>query len=240
MRVFTEAMEDRRPEFAQALSELAGERVTAFLTSLSGPCYESELMREGFPEFRILGAAPLELFQKHFLLFHWLYRLQERFFAENRYLHIHFMRTSLVDYPERGKCRFYEPHLGSFCADQLLDATEYCAFHRGMVGDDRLELLSERFFYLDFRNYFALNEGTAREFLDGSWEVLRRHEEIRAALAVLDLPARVDVKTIKSAFREFARTFHPDAGGDGEERFKQINNAYHLLMRLFTRPGGVP
>ena len=54
---------------------------------------EYELMRylseEGFPEFKP-DLDPLTLFRSHFLLFHLLYRLQDRWFSENRgQLNIH-------------------------------------------------------------------------------------------------------------------------------------------------------
>jgi hypothetical protein len=230
----------RPEEFRLALSELAGDRVLAYLETQTHPCYESELMREGFPEFTILSASPLQLFRRHFLLFHFLYGEQERLYRDHRYLHVHFMRTFLTGYPERGCCRFYEPLSGTFCADPLLSATEYCEFHRSQVGDAQLDLLSERFFYRDIRNFFALNEESARALLDGSLDVLGRRQEILNALSILDLPVSADQKTIRATFRELARRHHPDAGGDDEEAFKRINNAYHLLMRFFSPPAKKP
>lgn len=46
-------------------------------------------------------------------------------------------------------------------------------------------------------------------------------------------PARTDKKTIKSAYRQLARKFHPDVNkeSDAEQRFKDISAAYEV------RPG---
>ena len=48
---------------------------------------------------------------------------------------------------------------------------------------------------------------------------------------VLGVPPDADTKTIKNAFRQLARRYHPDTSTepDAEQRFKEIAEAYGVL-----------
>ena len=57
------------------------------------------------------------------------------------------------------------------------------------------------------------------------------------ALQVLDLSAPVTVAIVKKRYKELVKQHHPDAnGGDkaAEERFKQISEAYRVIMVSLT------
>jgi len=45
---------------------------------------------------------------------------------------------------------------------------------------------------------------------------------------ILGVPENADEETIKKAFRELAKKYHPDRGGDAE-KFKKIVEAYRVL-----------
>lgn len=203
-----------------------------YLSAQREPCYESQLMRIAFPEFDIAQAGPLALYQHHFLLFHVLYRLQNDFYRENRYLHIHFMRTRLAPYPDAGFCRFFDDLLGAFCAAACADGGDYCEFHRERVGDSALDDLSLRYFYLDARNFDSLDERTATAFVNGTWELLAHYDDYRRSLKILDLPESADIAMIKKRFKTLAKQHHPDAGAASNDAFYDINNAYQLLLHL--------
>ena len=47
--------------------------------------------------------------------------------------------------------------------------------------------------------------------------------------AVIGVPRDADDSDIKRAYRELARTYHPDLNPDGADRFKEINEAYAVL-----------
>ena len=58
---------------------------------------------------------------------------------------------------------------------------------------------------------------------------------------VLGVPRDADTKAIKNAFRQLARRYHPDTSTepDAEQRFKQIAEAYGVLMPIRFCPGPV-
>jgi len=50
-----------------------------------------------------------------------------------------------------------------------------------------------------------------------------------AAADILGVDAEADVETIKSAYRQKAKTAHPDSPGGDEDEFKSVKNAYETL-----------
>lgn len=57
------------------------------------------------------------------------------------------------------------------------------------------------------------------------------------ALAVLDLAPPVTLEAVKARYKQLVKRHHPDAnGGDkaSEERFKQINEAYHTVIQSLS------
>lgn len=59
-------------------------------------------------------------------------------------------------------------------------------------------------------------------------------EAIRRALETLELPPFVSKEEIKRHYRYLVKKYHPDRGGDGS-RFREINEAYRLLMAYIER-----
>ncbi len=223
--------------FEDRLAEADRDAVVRHLRALTAPCYESALLRTAFPDMRISDAPALTLYQNHFVLFHILYRLQKRFRAENRHLFIHFMRIFLTRYPDAGRCRFYDEHAGRFCGAETMADGDYCPFHRRNIGDRELDALSDRYFYLDSRNYYNLDETAAESFLTGTWEILNNYPAYQESFAVLGLPETSDLGLIKKRFRTLAMKHHPDRGAASHDRFNEINRAYRLLRRLIPRFG---
>ena len=69
---------------------------------------------------------------------------------------------------------------------------------------------------------------------------------------ILGIPKNASKDDIKKAYRHLAHKFHPDKTGGNEEKFKEINEAYHILIddnkraeydhygRVFSGAGGQP
>jgi len=223
---------NQKDEFAIQLSQIDKDKITQYLFSMTEPCGESELLRLAFPDIEICKCDTLALYQNHFLLFHFLYTLQNQLFEQSKYLYIHFMRTIIVDYPSEGNCRFFEESICQFCGASCQNNHPYCDFHAQKQGDMELELLSIKHFYLDRNNYYKLNAETADAFISGTWELLRHYDEYINSFKILDLPETSDIQLIKKKFRTLARQYHPDHGAASSEKFNEINNAYRLLLKV--------
>ncbi|HPO49114.1 MAG TPA: DnaJ domain-containing protein [Spirochaetota bacterium] len=218
-------------DFEQRLEGLNKEKIRSFLTSLKSPCYESELMKVAFENIDILKTDSLALYQNHFLLFYALYKLQDEYYKEDKYLHIHFMRTFLVDYPSSGYCRFYDEHSGSFCRSATSENPYYCDFHYEKVNGD-LEGLSIKYFYFDIDNFYKLDKEKADAFINGAWEIFSNYDEYKKSLSVLELTETANLEAVKKQFKTLAKKYHPDLGETNHKKFNEINQAYRLLLRV--------
>ena len=61
------------------------------------------------------------------------------------------------------------------------------------------------------------------------------------ALKDLDLEMRVSQVKIKKNYKKLVKIFHPDVNGNNkkaEEKFKQINESYKLLIKKFIKKNG--
>ncbi len=226
-------------KFETRLSAIDRDKIREYLLSLEKPCYESTLLHIAFPEMAISSASALSLYQHHFLLYHTLYILQDEFYARYRLLYIHFMRTFLIAYPEKGFCRSYDPYLARFCAVACETGHDHCQFHENRMGDGDIDRLSDRYFYLDSANFYHLDENTAKSFLDGTWEILAHYADWKESFRILDLPESSDLPMIKRKFRTLAKQYHPDLGEQSAEKFNEINRAYRLLLKMFYSRSGI-
>ena len=221
--------------FDRQLESIDTGKIRAFLLSRQTPCYESELMKVAFPEMRIAESDPLALYKSHFILFHILYCLKDDFYEEHKYLHIHFMRTTLADYPPEGQCRFFEEHTGQFCGTPNR-VGNHCEFHSKKIRENELDEISDKYFYFDRDNFFALDAETAKTFIEGTWEILSHYDEYQKSFRILDLPDSANITDVKKKFRILAKKYHPDLGEKSHEKFNEINRAYRLLKRLMPNP----
>ncbi|MFW6241566.1 MAG: DNA-J related domain-containing protein [Thermodesulfobacteriota bacterium] len=222
--------------FQKGLAVMDRDGVARFLWSREEPCTESALLRIAFPDIQITGTAPLALFQHHFLLFHHLYRLQDRFRIAGFYLHIHFMRTGRFLLPPAGKCRFFEEERLAFCGRGAVPGEwTYCGNHLAPLSNGALESLSLRHFYLDPENFTALDRETAEAFLNGPWELLIRFDRYQESLDALGIAGTPDLDQVRTRFRALAMAHHPDRTGASAERFHAVNRAYRFLLRVIPQ-----
>ena len=96
-------------------------------------------------------------------------------------------------------------------------------FARGQFGD------ADTFGLFEDEAEPDAQPGGARQWAPGSPE--------ENALVVLDLSEPVTAEDVKARYKKLVKLHHPDAnGGDkaAEERFKQINLAYHTIMQSLS------
>lgn len=218
--------------FESLLNAVNIDELKSYITSLKKPCYESELLRFAFKDIDIINCDSLTLYQNHFILFHILFKLQEHYQNENKYLYVHFMRTILLDYPVKNECRFFNETALNFCKTSCENNKLYCDFHYNKIGDNNIEELSLKYFYLDKSNFSRLNKETAEAFINGTWQILSNYEDYKNSFKILDLPESSSLEMIKKRYRYLAKKYHPDLSKNIDKEFNEINNAYRLLIKL--------
>ena len=205
-----------------------------YLDKQREPVWECELIRVAFVDADLISGSALEMYRWHFVLFHLLYLLVPEYAGSNRYLHIHFMRTCVREYPASGRCRHFDDEMAEFCAAPCQNDGQLCDFHLARIDETGIDRLSDRYFYLDPANFTALSAENAEKFMAGAWKLLQNYEEYRRCLAILDLPEGVSIDVLKKRFRYLARTMHPDITAGHHEEFSKINTAYRNLLNWLT------
>lgn len=128
----------------------------------------------------------LTLFQTHFFLFHTLYQLRDRLWAE---------QEARLD-------------ISALCIQLLPLETQGAA---ELAEHDPL-----RAYYLDISNLEQTSEQDIEDLLSQFWARFISNDERQEALAELELSDPVDWPTIKQQYRRLAMQHHPDRGGDEE------------------------
>lgn len=218
--------------FEERLNKICVEKLKEFLETNKRACYESELLKIAFQDNDIMRSDNLSLYQNHFVLFYTLYKLQDEYYKENKYLYVHFMRTQLLDYPEKGLCKYYNEDSGTFCCEKTEKDKMYCKFHLNKYGNNEIDTLSTKYFYYDITNYNRLDKDSVELFINGTWEILSKYNDVKESFNIMDLPECYDIELIKKQFKILAKKYHPDMGEESHKKFNEINRAYRFLLKV--------
>lgn len=161
-----------------------------------------ELANRKIPGFQDRPARDtLNLFRRHFLLFHSLYRLRDAFLEqEQMWLEIHCLEIVL------------RPIKPSEDQGRMLQTA------------DRL-----REYYLDMKNFQETDRDDVEHMINGFWNRYENENHRDEAFEVLGLEVGASTTAIKKRYRELARTHHPDFGGEAEA-FRRIAHAADVLL----------
>lgn len=204
-----------------------------FIEHQTRPFYESATLKEVYQLDNTHELLPIELYRYHFALFYMMYKLQDHYYKEDRYLHVHFMRSFLSNYPSAGHCREYDEQKGLFCNAPTAPDSSYCEFHNKTIELNKIESISIKYFYYSEDNFYKLNETDAEAFLNGTWELLYNYDEFKKAVTLLGLPENCTMEMVKTNYRKLAKENHPDLNSTTvNEDFIKINDAYTVLKRL--------
>ncbi len=178
---------------------------------------EYQLMRylsdEGLPEFKP-DLDSLTLFRAHFLLFHLLYRLQDRWFFESRgWLSIHTTDIHLLE-------------------------MEFVANSAEGSRQDLLEDYPLKSYYLDYSEFLNTQEDDVLSLLDDFWRRMAGYpihaigqDVILKSQQTLGLEDQIlSMQSVKLQFRSLCQKHHPDKGGDPQV-FRQICDAKDVLLQ---------
>ncbi|MCH8506184.1 MAG: DnaJ domain-containing protein [Ectothiorhodospiraceae bacterium] len=154
------------------------------------------------PGFSVVNLRdPMGLYQAHFILFHCLYRLQQRLARDaGECLSIHCLRIALSPAETR-------PGNGG-----------------GLEQADPM-----RSYYLDLANLDEMDAVQVEALLSDFWRrFVEPDDRRRQALEVLGLEDPVDQQRIRKQYRRLAQRHHPDRGGDTVV-LQRINEAMMVL-----------
>jgi len=134
----------------------------------------------------VLYKDDLDLFKTHFFLFHSLYTLQQKLYANKiGCLEVDALKIAINPYQE----------------------TEQDALS---VSDPL------RDYYLDINNLETTTEEDVEDLLTSFWEKYLANDHRQEALDALGLKDPVDRETIRKQYKQLAMEHHPDRGGDKE------------------------
>jgi hypothetical protein len=157
------------------------------LRGASAPMGEYDLLQElavSLPFFVLSGLDTLALFQRHFLLYHCLYRLQQALWeSASGHLQISALAIRLHPYQSQPSTQMAEP-------DPL------------------------RTYYLDLSQLDKTLQSEVNELLASFWQRLARRDTRAEALTILGLSDPIDDKIIQQRYRQLVMSHHPDRGGD--------------------------
>ncbi len=152
--------------------------------------------------YRELGESP-SLYKKHFLLFHYLYQLNQLLIESHQSLSISSLEIRLLD------TRHSEPSKAVGETDQL--TTFYLNKENLNLSEEEVSKMLESF----WQKYLAID---------------KKAEAIKQ-LNLEDSPD-LNLTIIKKRFNQLAQKHHPDKGGD-QEIFHRVKQAYNDLKLLF-------
>ncbi|QGP54189.1 DNA-J related protein [Piscirickettsia salmonis] len=156
----------------------------------------------GFDELR----STYDLFQRHFLLFHSLYRLKDALLRHQCYcLDIHCLNIRLGPY--------YNPH------------TTLPALYDPL-----------RDYYLNLNHLHYTSKDDVNDLIQQFWQRYKNqanyNDNKHSALKQLGLDLTANKLTIKKRFNQLRSQHHPDHGGN-PEHFQQIEQAGKTLLNIY-------
>lgn len=158
---------------------------------------------------------PLVLFQTHFLLFHSLYVLKQRW-SNTQHAELEISALEIKKRP------FKQP-----IKNTRQDKNQYQSI-------EHVDPLAQ--YYLDWSHFSATSSADIEELLSSFWRKVfkpRNELDIQQALLIMELENPISTVELKVQYRRLAQNHHPDKGGDSEH-FKNICQAFHQLKQYNT------
>ncbi len=203
------------------------EQLLRVLTARRGRIDESELLERFLPGEPT--DTPLELFRRHFELYHALYSIQDRVPARGLKLHIGLARVELHELPPDRECRYFD---SGFCRAPS-GGDGYCDLHRDLMRRREeagaLGRASLKTYYLDRSNLETMDGTRLEMMMQGVYRYASSYDEVEDARRTLGLDRDFSIDRLRRRFRYLSKQEHPDSGGDSE-RFNRIQKAYRRLF----------
>ncbi len=211
-----------------------------FLKSHNQPVFETQLLREFFPEYKskLTGGITLELFKAHFILYHHLYKLAHKLIDTEYFLYIKNINIYMFQKPDKGHCQFFDSDNVSFCGSQISSDQEYCMFHKNKVdkvlGESTIDKSGIDSYYLDLKNMEEMDDQKLDMISKGIFKYAATYKEVNESLEVMGLSIDYSLDRLKSRYRYLAKENHPDVNQSRDKTFNKIHKAYQILLNLKT------
>jgi hypothetical protein len=159
---------------------------------------------------------PLLLFQSHFLLFHCLYLLRNRWQKGNHAqldISVLTIKKSRLNISNTLTPPSVEP----------FTEQKHSLFNADPMAQ----------YYLDWSHFSTTSSNDVDELLNSFWKKVwspQQEEDIQQALIIMELEVAIPLPQLKQQYRRLAQRFHPDKGGDSDH-FKKICQAFHQLRQ---------
>lgn len=217
-------------------------------TSPKQPVIETSLMKKFFTDYDDVMSSGVNLntFKMHFVLYHYLYKLKRKLLIDNNryFIYVKYIYIYLLKKPEKGQCQYFNEELERFCGEPVVgtqscdnEHQDYCPFHYDMHNSRRnyLDYSDISHYYLDFDNYYKMDEDGLEKTMTGVYKYIRSKDIIEESLDVLSVSIDTPFQRIHERFKYLSKKFHPDINrrDNAEEHYKKINTAYQILKDYF-------
>ena len=212
---------ESQPEITAELEQLIWQNIPHTTDPTKATLKEYDLLKclaqAGYEQFK-LGNQPLHLFQAHFMLFHLLYRLQNKWFqAGLGILHIHSLKIEFEPF-EKAENLPKSPAPGS-----------------KSIQLEHFDPLKA--YYLDFSAYYQTQTEEVQQLLESFWHAFARQSiststnqmSYQQALSLFELSPPFSPQQLKQRYRQLRQATHPDRGGSAET-FQKVQTAYQCLQ----------
>lgn len=209
-----------------------------FLLKEEPPVVETTLLREFFPENAdsLRNGSMLELYYKHFTLYHALYSLEMSLMDTSYFLYIKNIWIYLRVRPDPGFCSYFDEAAGDFCRNLCESGRQLCTFHneieRTLRRNGTMDVEHIRYFYLDPANRNRIDEKMLTSMIDTVHGYAQSFKEIDECLQLFGIDLDYSVERLKERYRYLTKKYHPDVNDDSEATFKKITSGYNLLRQL--------
>lgn len=151
---------------------------------------------------------PLLLFQTHFLLFHCLHLLKQRWYISQQ-AELEISALLIIRRP------FSSKPITESRGQRLLYADPLAQY------------------YLDWSHFSSTTGEDVETLLNSFWRKVfspQCEDKIQQSLTIMQLDTPIPTAQLKVQYRRLAQIHHPDKGGDSEH-FKKICQAFHQLKQ---------
>ncbi|MDX1346987.1 MAG: DNA-J related domain-containing protein [Thiomicrorhabdus chilensis] len=207
------------PPISESFETLVWERLQG-CESISEYELMQHLCAAGWGEFKP-SLDELAMFRAHFLLFHLLYRLQDRWLNQGR-----------------GRLSIHTTAIYVHTQPSNLSGESDAAKSAGLSKSDPLKA-----YYLDYNEFLTTQKDDVLSLLEDFWLRLAGQTPVSLkantkaeALQTLGMEhSAYTPQSVKQRFRTLSQQHHPDKGGDAHE-FRQICEARDILLASLDQP----